>query len=63
MRGLYVHIPFCVKKCSYCDFYSLPARLDTMESYIQAVLQEAEYLQKWSYRQITVLVILRLQSA
>ncbi len=24
MRGLYVHIPFCVRKCLYCDFYSLP---------------------------------------
>ncbi len=23
MRGIYVHIPFCVRKCSYCDFYSL----------------------------------------
>ena len=41
MRGLYIHIPFCVKKCSYCDFYSLPAHTDTIESYVQAVLQEA----------------------
>lgn len=24
MRGLYIHIPFCLKKCAYCDFYSLP---------------------------------------
>lgn len=24
MPGLYVHIPFCVRKCVYCDFYSLP---------------------------------------
>ena len=23
--GLYVHIPFCVKKCNYCDFLSAPA--------------------------------------
>jgi len=41
VRGLYVHIPFCVKKCRYCDFYSLPARLDSLESYIQAVVHES----------------------
>ena len=41
MKGLYIHIPFCVKKCSYCDFYSLPVRTDTIESYVQAVLKEA----------------------
>ena len=24
MPGLYIHIPFCARKCAYCDFYSLP---------------------------------------
>ncbi len=24
MSGLYIHIPFCARKCAYCDFYSLP---------------------------------------
>ena len=42
MKGLYIHIPFCVKKCSYCDFYSLPSRIDIISSYIQAVLLEAQ---------------------
>ena len=41
MKGLYIHIPFCVRKCSYCDFYSLPGRTDTIASYVQAVLLEA----------------------
>jgi oxygen-independent coproporphyrinogen III oxidase len=41
MRGLYVHVPFCVRKCAYCDFYSLPQRLDSLERYIQAVHEEA----------------------
>jgi len=30
-----------VTKCSYCDFYSLPSRSDTIEGYVQAVLHEA----------------------
>ena len=43
-RGLYVHVPFCVSKCSYCDFYSLPlASSDGLrEAYVEAVLQEAQ---------------------
>ncbi len=28
MLGLYVHIPFCVKKCKYCDFNSYKMDID-----------------------------------
>jgi oxygen-independent coproporphyrinogen-3 oxidase len=42
MKGLYIHIPFCVRKCSYCDFYSLPNRQPAIADYLQAVLQEAQ---------------------
>jgi oxygen-independent coproporphyrinogen-3 oxidase len=41
MKGLYIHIPFCVRKCSYCDFYSLPNRQPAIAGYVQAVLREA----------------------
>lgn len=41
MRGLYVHVPFCVRKCSYCDFYSLPDRTNLIPAYVDAVLTEA----------------------
>ena len=42
MRGLYVHVPFCVSKCAYCDFYSLADRLDLIPAYVDAVLTEAQ---------------------
>ncbi len=42
MPGLYVHIPFCRRKCSYCDFYSLAGRQKSLDSYIDAILSEAE---------------------
>ena len=41
MRGLYVHVPFCASKCSYCDFYSLAGRADCRESYVAAILRES----------------------
>jgi len=38
--GLYIHIPFCAKKCKYCDFYSNVADKTTMASFVEAVLIE-----------------------
>ncbi len=38
-KGLYVHIPYCVKKCPYCDFYSVVDRTGA-EDYVAAVLEE-----------------------
>ncbi|MDO5134856.1 MAG: radical SAM family heme chaperone HemW [Eubacteriales bacterium] len=37
---LYVHIPFCVKKCDYCDFLSGPASREAQEAYVQALVRE-----------------------
>jgi len=37
--GLYIHIPFCVSKCSYCDFLSFECT-DTQESYVKALISE-----------------------
>ncbi len=37
---LYLHIPFCVKKCNYCDFLSAPAEEETRAAYIDALLEE-----------------------
>ena len=40
---LYIHIPFCVKKCQYCDFLSFPADESTQNAYIEALLREIAY--------------------
>ena len=37
--GIYIHVPFCAKKCAYCDFYSEPYRKNTVENYVSAVLR------------------------
>ena len=39
---LYIHIPFCVKKCEYCSFVSFQASEIQKKEYIDAVLREAE---------------------
>lgn len=41
MTGIYVHIPYCVRKCAYCDFCSVP-RDDTMGAYPAALCREIE---------------------
>ncbi len=40
MGGIYVHIPFCKSKCSYCDFTSFPDKLCYAESYMACVYRE-----------------------
>lgn len=37
---LYIHIPFCVRKCLYCDFLSAPGDEDTKDRYMKALLTE-----------------------
>jgi len=41
MTGLYIHIPFCRKKCFYCDFFSVEYGESAADSYIDALLSEA----------------------
>jgi len=40
MLGLYVHVPFCVKKCRYCDFVSEASDCDRRDRYVKAVAAE-----------------------
>lgn len=38
--SIYIHIPFCVQKCAYCDFLSAPATGKVQEQYLHMLMQE-----------------------
>ena len=40
--GIYVHIPFCIKKCYYCDFVSYANRFEMQDDYIKKLKREIE---------------------
>lgn len=42
--GIYIHVPFCAKKCPYCDFYSCNYNLTTVEQYTDAVIRDIKNL-------------------
>ena len=40
--GLYIHIPFCKSKCSYCDFYSIIHRKGLLDIFIECLIMEID---------------------
>ena len=40
MPGIYLHIPFCRQKCSYCDFVSFPDKIGYAEAYMACLYKE-----------------------
>ena len=42
MSGIYVHVPFCKQKCTYCDFASFPKEIGKTESYFACLYRETE---------------------
>ncbi len=41
--GLYIHIPYCLHKCGYCDFNSHKINTEEMDSYVAALLREMQH--------------------
>lgn len=50
---LYLHIPFCVRKCKYCDFLSFPSDVETIHRYVEAMCEEIRENSKCA-KQMTV---------
>ena len=48
--GIYIHIPFCIKKCVYCDFLSAPANKDIINAYVDALINELSNCRQNTFR-------------
>lgn len=56
--GIYVHIPFCVQKCYYCDFVSFAGKEDLQEQYVEALKKEiVENKEKGNDKVVTTIYI------
>jgi putative oxygen-independent coproporphyrinogen III oxidase len=42
VRGIYIHVPFCVRKCSYCDFYSLTTSSRATGEFLDLLVKEMD---------------------
>lgn len=53
--GIYIHIPFCIQKCYYCDFISYANKEEKIEAYIQALKKEIEEESKQKEGEVTTI--------
>jgi len=54
MKGLYIHVPFCARKCSYCDFYSLAGRGTLIAPYVDAIIEESTRYAKQEFQTLYI---------
>jgi oxygen-independent coproporphyrinogen III oxidase len=57
-RHLYIHIPFCHRRCAYCDFNTYANMEDRIEAYVQALCEEIRRLGDWEIRTPTPNLVL-----
>ena len=54
---IYIHIPFCIRKCDYCDFLSGPSRPKEQADYVQALLREIQAVEEGEGRSVSSIFI------
>lgn len=52
--GIYVHVPFCLRKCPYCDFYSVAYIKEIAESYVMALCSHIDTYGQYNVKADTV---------
>ena len=54
---IYIHIPFCIRKCDYCDFLSGPSGPKEQADYVQALLSEIQAVEEGEGRSVSSIFI------
>ena len=54
---IYIHIPFCIRKCDYCDFLSGPSGAEEQADYVQALLREIQAVEEGEGRSVSSIFI------
>ncbi|MGL5355268.1 MAG: radical SAM family heme chaperone HemW [Cetobacterium sp.] len=47
LSGMYIHIPFCLNKCNYCDFLSFKSTVEEREKYVDSLIKEIKMYPKF----------------
>lgn len=47
--AIYIHVPFCVKKCDYCDFLSFESTKEARKKYVEFLIKEIKMYPKYKY--------------
>jgi len=56
--GVYIHIPFCLRKCKYCDFLSFVSDKETMQKYVESLCEEIRgFFQREKEYQVTTVYL------